>query len=183
MHKCLRLLKGATIQTPLARRCCWARKHLALESYESRHETPQGDMADSDEGTGCRSPGPRPKRKPGCVVEMGGRGRTLGAFRLQGVSGLVPNTADRGDAQTYSPTDRPAPPRLVASPVGLPGTRCNARPVPEGVPTSGRERPAIQALRVLLAASLETRLVPGQPRPAVHRAVWGRQLLCLPSGG
>ena len=38
----------------------------------------------------CRFGSPRPKWKPGCVVEMGGRGRTLGAFRLQGVSGPVP---------------------------------------------------------------------------------------------
>ena len=36
---------------------------------------------------------------------------------------------------------------------------------------------------VLLAAALEARLVPGQPRPAVHRGVWRHQLLCLPSGG
>ena len=103
-----------------------------------------------------------------CVVEMGGRGRIPGAFGLQGVSGTVPNPADRADAQSFFPTDWAAPPYLVAWPVGFPGTRCNAHPVPEGAPTSGREWPAAQVLRVLLAAAMETRLVPGQPRPAVH---------------
>ena len=183
MPKCLRLLRGDTIPAPLAHTCCLGRTHLALGSSENRHKKLRGDRAGSHKGTGRRSHSPRPKRKPSGVVARGGRGQTFGAFCLQGVSGPVPNSVDRAAAQTYSPIDRPAPLRLVASPVGLPGTRCNARPVPEGAPTSGRQWPAAQMLRVLLAASLETHLVPGQPRPAVHRAVWRHQLLCLPSSG
>ena len=183
MPQYLRLLRGDTIQAPLAHRCCLGRAHLALGSSENRHKKLRGDRAGSHKGTGRRSHSPRPKRKPSGVVARGGRGQTLGAFCLQGVSGPVPNPADRAAAQTYSPTDRPAPPRLVAPPVGLPETRRNARFVPDGAPTSGREWPTAQVLRVLLAALLETHLVPGQPRLAVHRAVWHHQLLCPSSGG
>src|ERR1039457_4302538 len=76
MPKCLRLLRGDTIQAPLARRCCLGRTHLALESYENRREKLHGDEVGSDKGTGRRSHSPRPKRKPGCVVERSGRSRT-----------------------------------------------------------------------------------------------------------
>src|ERR1035441_3838285 len=167
MPQYLRLLRGDTIQAPLAHTCCLGRTHLALGSSENRHKKLRGDRVGSHTGTGRRSHSPRPKRKPGCAVEGSGRGRTRGAFRLQGMSGPVPNSAARAAAQTYSPTDRPASPRLVAPPVGLPGIRRNARPVPEGAPTSAREWPAAQVLRVLLAALLETHLVPGGPGPAV----------------
>jgi len=180
MNKCRRLLKGARL---FGAHMLFGSQEPGFESYENRHEKLQGDRADSDKAAGGRNHGPMPKRKPGPVVDIGGRGRTLGVFRLQGVSGPVPNTAGRVAAQNYCPTDRPAPSRLVAWSVGLPGIRRNARPVPDCAPTSGRERPADQVLRVLLAAALEPHLAPGRPGPAVHRAVWHHQLPCVPSCG
>ena len=181
MDECLRLARGNTIQAPLTHRCCWVARTCAWGSYENRGEKLRGDRTGPDKGTGRRSCGPRSKWKPS--FEMGGRGRTLAVFRLQGTSRPVPDTPDRVAAQTFRSIDRRAPPSVMASPDGVPRTRCSARPVPEGTPTSSRERPAARALRVLLAVSLATRLVPCQPRPAVHRAVRRHQLLCLPSGG
>src|ERR1017187_7196151 len=145
MDKCLRLARGNTIQAPLTHRCCWVAGTCAWGSYENRGEKLRGDRTGPDKGTGRRSYGPTSKWKPSFGV--GGRGRTLSAFRLQGASRPVPNTPDQAVAQTFRSIDRPAPPRLEASPAGLP-RGCNARPVPEGVPTSGCERSAAQALRV-----------------------------------
>jgi hypothetical protein len=90
------------------------RAKTTWESYEDRGENVQGERAGSDKGTGRRSHNPKPKRKPGCVVEMGGRSRTLGTFHLQGMRGPVPSKANRAATQTCCPTHRFTSSRLVA---------------------------------------------------------------------
>jgi hypothetical protein len=156
----------------LATRTYLPGKNLTLGFYEDQCETLQGDGADSGQGTGHCGRSKRHLGEPGCVVDMDAKGRAPRPFHLQGMPGPVPNTVDTTTARTYSANDRPAVTRLVASADGLPGTWANARPVPEGTPARGRERPTAQALRALLALSLAPGLVPRQPGPAICRAVW-----------
>ena len=145
----------------MALTCHLARKNLALSLMKTvmkscRVTGPTRAKPPEREATAqCPSESQAPSLKSAAEAEPSE------FFAFKECQDLFRTRLTEADAQNYSPTDRPAPPCLVASPVGLPRDPVQC-PSCARWRANGRARIGRQPKRcaVLLAASLETRLAP-----------------------